>query len=60
MTAIEQLEKLHADLLRQRRDVDYDLKRLADAYKAKMVEYRQISNGIYGIENEIRELKERI
>lgn len=60
MTAIETLEKLHADLIRQRRDVDYDLQRLADAYKAKMIEYREVSQGIYGIENEIRELRERI
>ena len=56
MSAIETLEKLHADLIRQRREVDYDLKRLADAYHAKMVEYREVSNGIYGIENEIKRL----
>jgi hypothetical protein len=60
MTTEETLAKLHNDLLRQRREIDYDLRRLANAYKAKKVEYRQVSHGIIGIENELRNLKERI
>ena len=60
MTTEETLAKLHEDLLRQRREIDYDLRRLADAYRAKMVEYRKVSHGIIGIENELRNLKERI
>lgn len=59
MTTEETLAKLHADLLRQRREINYDLRRLADAYRAKMVKYRIVSHGIYGIEDEIKKLKER-
>jgi uncharacterized protein len=58
MTTLETLEKLHADLIRQRREVDYDLQRLADAYNAKMAEYRKVSHGIIGIENEIKRLSD--
>lgn len=57
MTAEESLAKLHAELIRQRREVDYDLNRLADAYQAKMVEYRKVSHGIIGIENELTKLR---
>ena len=57
MTTEETLAKLHAELLRQRREIDYDLRRLADAYRAKMVEYRKVSHGIIGIENEIKTIK---
>ena len=60
MTTEETLAKLHEDLLRQRREIDYDLRRLAAAYADKMVEYRKMSHGIIGIENELRNLKERI
>ncbi|MDR7001600.1 hypothetical protein [Neobacillus niacini] len=50
---------MHAELIRQRHEIDYGLRRLADAYRAKMVEYRQVSHGIIGIEEELRNLKER-
>ena len=60
MTTEETLAKLHEDLLRQRREIDYDLRRLDAAYKAKFEEYRKVSHGIIGIENELRNLKERI
>ena len=60
MTAEDTLAKLHAELIRQRREIDYDLRRLADAYRAKMTEYRKVSHGIIGIEEELRNLKERI
>jgi predicted nucleic acid-binding Zn-ribbon protein len=59
MSALDMLEKLHADLIRQRREVEADLKRLADAYHAKLIEYHKLSHGIIGIENEIEKLKER-
>jgi hypothetical protein len=54
MTAEDTLNKLHADLVRQRREIEYDLRRLADAYCEKMVEYRKVSHGIIGIENELK------
>jgi hypothetical protein len=57
MTAEDALNKLHADLLRQRREIEYELRRLADAYGEKMVEYRKVSHGIIGIEDEIQQIK---
>ena len=57
MTTEETLAKLHEDLLRQRREIEYDLRRLADAYNAKMIEHRKISHGIIGIESEIKTIK---
>ena len=59
MTTEETLEKLLEDLRQERRDIDSELRRMADAYKAKFVEYRKVSQGISGIEDELRNLKER-
>jgi hypothetical protein len=57
MTAEDALNKLHADLVRQRREIEHDLKRISEAYGEKMVEYRKVSLGIIGIENELTELR---
>jgi hypothetical protein len=57
MTAEESLNKFHADLIRQRREIEYDLRRMADAYGEKMTEYRKVSHGIIGIENELEQIK---
>jgi hypothetical protein len=57
MTAEDTLNKLHADLVRQRREIEHDLRRLAEAYGEKMVEYRKVSHGIIGIEDEIQQIK---
>jgi uncharacterized protein len=54
MTAEDTLNKLHTDLLRQRREIEYDLKRISEAYGEKMVEYRKVSHGIIGIEDELK------
>jgi uncharacterized protein len=54
MTAEDALNKLHADLIRQRREIEHDLKRISEAYGEKMVEYRKVSHGIIGIENELK------
>jgi hypothetical protein len=53
MTAEEQLEQLHADMVRMLPEIEYDLRRLRDAYGAKMLEYRKVKHGIIGIENEL-------
>ena len=57
MTAEEQLEQLHADMVRMLPEIEYDLRRLRDAYGAKMLEYRKVKHGIIGIENEIEKLR---
>jgi predicted nucleic acid-binding Zn-ribbon protein len=57
MTAEEQLEQLHADMVRMLPEIEYDLRRLRDAYGAKMLEYRKVKHGIFGIENEIEKLR---
>jgi hypothetical protein len=57
MTVEQSLEKLHADMIRQRREIEYELKRLADAYGEKMTEWRKVSHGIIGIENELKTIK---
>ncbi|MGM0904227.1 MAG: hypothetical protein ACQEXB_24375 [Bacillota bacterium] len=48
---------LRESLERQRKEVDADLKRIADAYGAKMEEYRKVSHGIVGIDEEIKRLR---
>jgi hypothetical protein len=57
MTAEEQLEQLHADMVRMLPEIEYDLRRLRDAYGAKMMEYRKVQHGIIGIENELKQIK---
>jgi hypothetical protein len=57
MTPEEQLESLHADMMRMLPEIEYDLRRLRDAYGAKMMEYRKVSHGIIGIENELAKLR---
>lgn len=57
MSTIDQLEMLRESLERQREEVDADLKRIADAYAAMMEEYRKVSHGIIGIDEEIKRLR---
>ena len=57
MTAEEQLEQLHADMVRMLPEIEYELRRLRDAYGAKMLEYRKVKHGISGIENELEQIK---
>jgi uncharacterized protein len=57
VSTIDQIEKIRESLVRQRKEVDADLKRIADAYGAKMEEYRKVSHGIIGIEEEINRLR---
>jgi hypothetical protein len=57
MTTEETYRKLLADLQRDRTEIEHEMKRLMDAYGEKMVEYRKVSAGIYGIENEIKQIK---
>jgi hypothetical protein len=57
MTTEETYRKLLADLQRDRSEIEHDLKRIADAYGDKMIEYRKVSAGIYGIEDEIKQIK---
>jgi hypothetical protein len=54
MTTEKQLEQLHADMVRMLPEIEYDLRRLRDAYGAKMMEYRKVKHGIIGIENELQ------
>jgi len=64
MTTEETYRKLLADLQRDRIEIEHEMVRLAEAYGEKMIEYRKVSAGIYGIEaeldaisNEIRQIK---
>ena len=60
MSTEETYRKLLEDLRNDRAEIERDLLRLAEAYNEKMVEYRKVSHGINGIEDEIRKLKGRI
>jgi hypothetical protein len=57
MTTEETYRKLLADLQRDRTEIEHEMKRLMDAYGEKMVEYRKVSHGIIGIENELERIK---
>jgi hypothetical protein len=57
MNTEETYRKLLADLQRDRTEIEHEMKRLMDAYGEKMVEYRKVSAGIYGIEAEIEHIK---
>ncbi|PFP30222.1 hypothetical protein COJ96_05775 [Bacillus sp. AFS073361] len=57
MTTEEQLEKLHVDMERQLREIEFELKHLADKYGDKMIEWRKIKGGIIGIEAELERIK---
>jgi hypothetical protein len=57
MTTEETYRKLLADLQRDRTEIENEMKRLMDAYGEKMVEWRKVSAGIYGIENELERIK---
>jgi predicted nucleic acid-binding Zn-ribbon protein len=53
----ETYRRLLGDLQRDRTEIEHEMKRLMDAYGEKMVEYRKVSHGIIGIENELKQIK---
>jgi len=57
MTTEETYRKLLADLQRDRIEIEHEMKRIAEAYGEKMKEYRKVSHGIIGIENELDKIK---
>jgi hypothetical protein len=57
VTTEETYRKLLADLQRDRTEIEHEMKRLIDAYGEKMIEYRKVSAGIYGIEAELEQIK---
>jgi hypothetical protein len=58
MTTEETYAKLIADIKRELDDNQRDLRRAADHYYELIVERRKLLAGLYGIEDEIRRLKE--
>jgi hypothetical protein len=57
MSAEETYAKLLADIQRELDDNQRDLRRVADRYDELIVERRKLLAGLYGIENEIKQIK---
>jgi hypothetical protein len=53
----ETYRRLLGDLQRDRTEIEREMKRLMEAYGEKIVEYRKVSAGIYGIEAELEQIK---
>jgi hypothetical protein len=57
MTTEETYAKLREDIRRQLDENQRDLRRTADRYDELIVERRKLLAGLYGIENEIKQIE---
>jgi hypothetical protein len=57
MTTEDVYAKLKEDIRRQLDENQRDLRRTADRYDELIVERRKLMAGLYGIENEIKQIK---